>query len=101
MGNKKDLESQRQVTYQEGLEFATRNQLMFFETSAKTSENVEEAFVESTQIIYANVQRGDTYDLTNESIGIKVGNVTPVGGGAKVNVPGAPTQQPPKKRGCC
>ena len=89
------------MTYEEGLEFATRNKLIFFETSAKTSENVEEAFVESTQIIYANIQRGDIYDLTNESIGIKTGNMTPVAGGIQVNVQGAATRQPHNTRRCC
>lgn len=55
VGNKKDLESQREVSYEEGLEFAKRNKLIFFETSAKTAENVDEAFVHSSRIIFANV----------------------------------------------
>ena len=90
VGNKKDLESERQVTYEEGLNFAKRNKLIFFETSAKTAEGVEDAFIHATKTIYANVQKGDVYDLANESIGIKPGNATPgrdlsgVGGGVKV-----------------
>ena len=77
VGNKKDLESEREVSYEEGLEFAKRNKLIFFETSAKTNENVTETFTHATKIIYNNVQRGDVYDLANESIGIKPGNVHP------------------------
>lgn len=79
VGNKKDLEDQREVSYEEGLEFAKRNKLIFFETSAKTSENVDETFVHATRIIFQNVQRGDVYDLANESIGIKPGNALPSG----------------------
>lgn len=38
---------------------------MFFETSAKTSFNVEKAFLTTTQIILENIEKGE-YDLTNE-----------------------------------
>jgi hypothetical protein len=38
---------------------------MFFETSAKTALNVEEAFLTTAQIIAENIERGE-YDLTNE-----------------------------------
>ena len=52
VGNKKDLEAEREVTYEEGLEFAKRNKLIFFETSAKTSENVDDTFVHVTRTIF-------------------------------------------------
>ena len=41
VGNKKDLESDREVSYEEGLEFAKRNKLIFFETSAKNLSLVQ------------------------------------------------------------
>ena len=44
IGNKKDLEDKRQVSYEEGEAFAKENGLMFLETSAKTAYNVVEAF---------------------------------------------------------
>ena len=77
VGNKKDLAAEREVSYEEGLEFAKRNKLIFFETSAKSAENVNETFTHATKVIYSNVMRGDVYDLANESIGIKPGNANP------------------------
>lgn len=42
VGNKIDLEANRQVTREEGETFAQKNGLYFIETSAKTAENVDE-----------------------------------------------------------
>ena len=42
IGNKKDLEAKRAVSYEEGEKFARQNNLFFIEASAKTAENVEE-----------------------------------------------------------
>jgi len=44
VGNKKDLDADREVTFLEASRFAQENDLMFLETSALTGENVEEAF---------------------------------------------------------
>jgi len=44
VGNKSDLESERQVTSQEGTDLARNFGAPFFETSAKTRVNVEESF---------------------------------------------------------
>lgn len=58
IGNKSDLEAQRDVTREEAEQFAQENGLMFLETSARTGENVEEAFLETARIIYQNIQDG-------------------------------------------
>ena len=44
IGNKCDLESKREVSFQEGKEFAEKNGMKFIETSAKTDQKVSEAF---------------------------------------------------------
>lgn len=71
IGNKSDLEK-REVAFEEGEKFAKDNGLIFLETSAKTAQNVEEAFLKTAQKIYDNIQSG-AYDLSNDSYGIKVG----------------------------
>ena len=71
IGNKCDLE-RREVTTEEGQAFADKNGLIFLETSAKTSQNVEEAFLTTARRIYQNIQR-NVYDLSSEAHGIKVG----------------------------
>ena len=74
VGNKSDLESQRQVPTDEGKAFARKNDLMFFETSAKTSVGVEETFTQATKMIYQGVLN-NKYDTEGEAIGIKPGNM--------------------------
>lgn len=56
VGNKKDLEDQRQVPYQEGKELADHFNVRFLETSAKESVNVEESFTLMTREIKGKVQ---------------------------------------------
>lgn len=70
IGNKKDLEAQRDVTYEEASQFAKENGLIFVESSAKTGENVEEAFLKTAKLIFQSVQDGNV-DLTAD------GGVTP------------------------
>lgn len=62
----------RAVSTEEGQAFADEHGLIFVETSAKTAQNVEEAFVRTARQIYDNIQRG-VFDVTNEAYGIKLG----------------------------
>lgn len=45
VGNKCDLEDQRRIPTEKGKEFAQKENLLFFETSALNATNVNEAFM--------------------------------------------------------
>lgn len=72
VGNKADLSQRRAVSFEEGEDFAREHGLLFLETSAKTSLNVDEAFLETATKIYDKVKQG-TIDARNDSYGIKIG----------------------------
>jgi small GTP-binding protein len=66
VGNKKDLEEAREVTFLEASTFAQENDLIFLETSAKTGENVEESFLKCAKTILAKIETGE---IDPETIG--------------------------------
>ena len=57
IGNKKDLEENRQVKYEEGKKLAEDNNLLFLETSAKSAENVQEAFIQTAEKILEQISK--------------------------------------------
>ena len=71
IGNKCDLEEERQVTIDEGQELADAYGLLFFETSAKNDVNIKLAFDSSLQEIDKRIDN-NYYDLKDESCGIKI-----------------------------
>ncbi|CAD8117712.1 unnamed protein product [Paramecium sonneborni] len=73
VGNKGDLESERQISYNEAQQFAKECGIEFFETSAKTANNVDEIFVKMAQIILEKINLGQI-DAKNENFGIKLGS---------------------------
>ncbi|CAD5330071.1 unnamed protein product [Arabidopsis thaliana] len=72
IGNKCDLAHKRAVSKEEGQQFAKEHGLLFLEASARTAQNVEEAFIETAAKILQNIQDG-VFDVSNESSGIKIG----------------------------
>ena len=79
VGNKLDLaddeaaseNNKRQVTKEEAEDWCTQNKVMeYVETSAKSGENVEEAFLEVSERIYRNIEAGK-YDLNDRRSGVK------------------------------
>ena len=83
IGNKCDLEAQRDVTYEEARQFAEENGLMFVEASAKTGDGVEEAFLETARKIYQNIQDG-SLDLNAAESGVQHKPSTGRGGTANL-----------------
>ena len=49
----------------QGLQFAKEHGLVFMETSAKTAQNVENAFIDTAKEIFQKVQDG-VFDISNE-----------------------------------
>ena len=72
IGNKNDLENNRKVSYDEGVDFAKQYGMLFLETSAKTGKNINEVFLNSCNEISKKIESG-FYDLNRETCGIKVG----------------------------
>eukprot|EP01017_Pseudomicrothorax_dubius_P028320 TRINITY_DN335_c0_g1_i1.p1 TRINITY_DN335_c0_g1~~TRINITY_DN335_c0_g1_i1.p1 ORF type:complete len:208 (-),score=44.00 TRINITY_DN335_c0_g1_i1:165-788(-) len=87
VGNKADLESQRQVTTEEAREFANSLGIKFVETSAKSSSNVETAFRTLSTEIKARIAKTD--DDKNPAAKNQTASRL------------KPTQQPQNKAGCC
>ena len=57
IGNKSDLELKRVISTKEGREAAMKFKAQFFETSAKTSINVEDAFKAMTQEMIEKMEK--------------------------------------------
>ena len=75
VGNKADLaqeeDNKREVRREEAEEWARRNGVLeYVETSAKSGENVEKAFMRVAERIYQNIQAGK-YDLNDRRSGVK------------------------------
>ena len=86
IGNKCDLEDKRQVTYQEGKDFADSNGMKFLETSAKTATKVQEAFeLLTNEIIKSNLNKEKGLEKKEKAVHLS-------SGGADISA---------KKKGCC
>ena len=98
VGNKSDLNDRRQVNTEEGQELAEKYGMLFFETSAKSGENVEEVFVKSADEIARKIDQG-YYDLENDTCGIKQGINRQ--NNQQVHLGGGNVQNKKQGGGCC
>ena len=91
VGNKKDLESKRIVSTEEGQKFANENGLLFYETSAQDGTNIEDMFNKVTSDIVNKIETGKI-QLDTHNTGIKIGKY-----------PNKEIEQAleKKKKGCC
>ena len=113
VGNKCDMESERKVTVEQGKDFATQYGMKFFETSAKESTNVSDAFVAMTREQYGmkffetsakeSTNVSDAFVAMTREIIKSQGNKkkpnTPSNNVVVTNAPSGQTLN--KKGGCC
>jgi Ras-related protein Rab-1A len=69
IGNKTDLAHSRQVSFEEGQQFAKHHDISFIETSARTAENVEQAFLTVTKELMTMTSSGQD-KVSNNTIEI-------------------------------
>ena len=64
IGNKCDLEDKRQVSFDEGNELASTNQIKFYETSSKEGLNVQDAFIDIAKEVDSTMEEYQMNNLT-------------------------------------
>ena len=77
VGNKCDLENQREVNKDEGLAFADKYGIQYFETSAKETINIESLFIDTTKYLLSKqVQKAgnNNHSSNGNSFGIDLNN---------------------------
>ena len=84
-----EVANKRTVTVDEAEEWCKKNGVMtYVETSARSGQNVEKAFLEVAERIYENVERG-RYDLNDRRSGVRgpgAGTLGKGGGGGTVRI---------------
>ena len=88
IGNKSDLEDQRQVTKEQGQDKANKLEIAFMETSAFSGENLEKAF---------NMMINEVYKKCHEEL-LAEGDVDIIEGGKDINLE---SKQNEEKKKCC
>ena len=88
VGNKIDLEDKRQVTYEEGEDFANRNNMQFYETSALNGTNIDKLFNDTVESINRKIEENYYKD---KDCGIEFNTQN------KINL----NKEPPKKKRKC
>ncbi|XP_012469818.1 ras-related protein Rab11A [Gossypium raimondii] len=98
VGNKSDLEKQREVSTEDATEFAQKEGLFFLETSALAAKNVETAFLTVLTEIFNIVNKKNLVAGENQGNG----NSNPTSlAGKKIIIPGPAQEIPAKRNMCC
>ena len=95
VGNKSDLSDKRVISIEEGRELAEKYNMIFFETSAKTGDNVDLIFFKSAEEIAKKIDQG-YYDLENDC-GIKQG----INQSRQIQIGEPGNHKPKNDGGCC
>ena len=95
VGNKSDLSDKRVISIEEGRELAEKYNMIFFETSAKTGDNVDLIFFKSAEEIAKKIDQG-YYDLENDC-GIKQG----INQSRQIQIGETGNHKPKNDGGCC
>ena len=67
IGNKSDLEAEREVTTEQGENFYKQNNLsLFMESSAKTGFNTQKIFVKAAEILYEDYNKYKDDNSSND-----------------------------------
>ena len=105
VGNKVDLEGERQVDKNVAKEFSKENNLLFMETSAKNGQNIEKIFQILSEQILAKIEAGLINPETE--LGIKKGRDNGINKGPPGSAKKEPTEElnlnkkTENKTGCC
>ena len=93
IGNKVDLEKERQITKEQGEEFANMNKLNYFiEASAKTGINAQNVFIQAAKILYEDHLKYKKDEEAEENLSMKTVDFSKKLDNKKTNA---------KKGGCC
>lgn len=57
VGNKSDLETQREVNYEEGAKYAEEHEYPFFEVSALDNTGIDDMFLKMVQLVLPNKKK--------------------------------------------
>lgn len=109
VGNKADLETQREISYDEAECFARQNNTKYIETSAKNGTNVQEAAVEMTKTLLSQIEGGElvgiqpSSNLTSTTTGLNISSAASSCSFSPASLAQSTTESVPheKKRGCC